>query len=147
VNPKDNEARLNLTKVDIRLKQFEEAWSALNEYLRQNTAPTADVWLMKSVIDLSLGRFADTVEDAWKAHAIPHASVSTVHVYAAKAWEQLGRSDEAIREYRIFLDESRQVPLLAAMRAEVSMRVQQLQSRPDEAATPGPAVLYGRDRK
>ena len=95
-------------------------------YLQEKNVPEADTLLGKALaidpnniqalaylakVDVAQGQYDLAIAVARKVHSQPHQGLAVVHFTAASAFEREGRSQDAISELQVFLQESPQGPL------------------------------------
>lgn len=123
LNPRSKPALINLAKLSIIERRFDDALAMLERY-RIGSPDVADVHGMKAEALLKLGRYNDAIQEARSAHALPHTNWASVHVIAAASYEALHQTDAAVSEYRRFIQESTQQPL----RERAARRISELTS-------------------
>ena len=94
-----NLARLSLTAHDFEGMDALLTKSLLSEPL--------NAWALTyaAYSELQLHNFDAAIVHAHAAHGVPHAGLASVHIVAAHALEATNQSDEALKEYRQYLEE------------------------------------------
>ena len=110
LNPRSKPALMNLAKLSIVERRFNDALSILERY-RIGIPDIADTHAMEAEAFLKLGKYSDAIREAKASHALPHANWATVHVIAAASFEALHQPDSAVAEYRQFIAECNQQSL------------------------------------
>jgi hypothetical protein len=106
LNPRSQTALLNLAKLSIAEKKYQEVLQLMDRYSAGNRE-IADVHAFKTEAYLALGKFEQAVNEAHAAHALPHSNIAYVHELAAAALEALHRPESAVDEYRLYLAEAK----------------------------------------
>lgn len=123
LNPHSKPALMNLAKLSLTERRFDEALTNLERY-RIGSPDIADVHAMEAEAYLKLGRYNEAIRETKAAHALPHANWATVHVIAATSFEALHQTDYAVSEYRRFIEECNQQTL----RERAAQRISELTS-------------------
>jgi Flp pilus assembly protein TadD len=123
LNPRSRPALMNLAKLSIVERRFDDALGILERY-RIGTPDIADVHAMEAETLLKLGRYNEAIQEAKAAHVLPHPNWASVHVIAAASYEALHQPDFAVSEYRQFIQECNQQP----MRERAAQRISELTS-------------------
>jgi Flp pilus assembly protein TadD len=110
LNPHSKPALMNLAKLSMIERKFDAALAMLERY-RIGSPDLADVHGMEAEAYLKLGRYNDAIREAKAAHSLPHPNWASIHVIAATSFEALHQTDNAVSEYRQFIQESNQQPL------------------------------------
>ena len=110
LNPRSKPALMNLAKLSIVERRFNEALNILEQY-RVGSPDIADVHAMEGEAYLKLGKYNEAIREAKAAHALPHANWATIHVIAATSFEALHQPGYAVSEYKQFIQECNQQPL------------------------------------
>ncbi len=94
---------------------YAEARFALERSLR---AQPGDPWALSylALVELLTGRAPEAVQHAQKVHTLAHSGYASAHLIAAQALENLGRTQDAIAEYRLYLVEDPSGPNAARAR-------------------------------
>ena len=106
LNPRSKSALLNLAKLSIAEKNYEEVLQLMDRY-SAGSRDIADVHAFRAEAYFRLGRFEQTVHETGAVHGLPHANCGYVHMLAAAALEALHRPEEAVAEYQLYLAESK----------------------------------------
>jgi len=123
LNPRSRPALMNLAKLSITERRFNDALAVLERY-RIGTPDIADVHAMEAEAFLKLGRYNDAIREAKAAHVMPHPNWASIHVIAASSYEALHQPDYAVSEYQKFIQECNQQP----MREQAARRISELTS-------------------
>jgi Tfp pilus assembly protein PilF len=98
------DAYLNLSKLDLNQQKFQEAKQPLTKLLALEPN-NLEALLMMANCELITGQHESAVAYARKIHELPHEKFAASHLVAARALEASHHPDQAIEEYRIFLQE------------------------------------------
>jgi tetratricopeptide (TPR) repeat protein len=101
------EAFRNLARVDFAEHKFEEADQQLLHSLDIDPL-NARALTYAANAELLTHKYSDAIAHASKAHTLPHAGLAGVHIIAARAYEATNRPDDAVKQYRLYLDEEPQ---------------------------------------
>jgi len=123
LNPRSKQALMNLAKLSIVERRFDEALTTLERY-RIGSPNVADVHAMEAEAYLKLGRYREAIREVKAAHALPHPNWASVHVIAAASFEALHQPDDAVSEYRRVIEECNQPTL----RERAAQRISELTS-------------------
>ena len=123
LNPHSKPALMNLAKLSIMERRFDEALMILERY-RIGTPDIADLHAMEAEAFLKLGKYNEAIREANASHALSHTNWATVHVIAAESFAALHQPDYAVSEYRQFIAECNQQP----MREQAARRISELTS-------------------
>ena len=105
INPGNTAAITNFAKEMVRQGNFPSALLLTDRYLQ--VAPrNSEIFLLRAWAHQKLGRFEDVITDAKEMHRLPHHGVEEVHLLAGAAYETKGQLENAVREYRFYLNES-----------------------------------------
>jgi Tetratricopeptide repeat len=105
INPRNTAAIMNLAKELVRRGDYPSALSLTDRYLQ--VAPhNAEIFLLRAWAHQRLGKFDDVIADAKEMHRLPHHGVEEVHLLAGAVYETKGQLQNAVREYRFYLNES-----------------------------------------
>jgi Flp pilus assembly protein TadD len=105
INPGNTAAIMNFAKEMVRQGNFPSALLLTDRYLQ--VAPrNSEIFLLRAWAHQQLGRFEDVITDAKEMHRLPHHGVEEVHLLAGAAYETKGQLENAVREYRFYLNES-----------------------------------------
>jgi len=113
------DAYLNLSKLDLNQKKFQEAKQPLMKLLALEPN-NLEALLMMADCELMTGQNESAIAYARKIHELPHEKFAASHLVAARALEANHHSDQAIEEYRIFLQESPDSELAQGAREALS---------------------------
>ena len=112
-------AFVNLGKMDIKAHAFPDAEIQLGK--AANIAPNDPQTLMLLAnVELMNQHFDAAIEHCKKVHTMPHDQQSLVHYIAARALEHENRLEDAVSEFRTFLQEEPSGPRAEAVRKELS---------------------------
>jgi Tfp pilus assembly protein PilF len=118
-------AYVNLAKISHSERDYVHAEDLLNKAVSLDpNDPEALTSL--AVAQLMMSKLADAISNARKVHQVPHDNFAVAHYVAAKALQASSRNDEAVVEYKLFVQEAPNNP--NAQRALAA--VEQLQKRP-----------------
>ena len=98
------DAYLNLSKLDLNQQKFQEAKQPLTKLLALEPN-NLEALLMMANCELIAGQNESAVAYARRIHELPHEKFAASHLVAARALEASHHPDQAIEEYRIFLQE------------------------------------------
>ena len=99
------DAYLNLSKLDLNQQKFQDAKQPLARVLAMEPDNLAAL-LMMANCELITGQNESAIAYARKIHQLPHEKFAASHLVAARALEASHHPDQAIEEYRIFLQEA-----------------------------------------
>jgi Flp pilus assembly protein TadD len=131
LNPRSKPALMNLAKLSIVERRFEDALAILERY-RIGSPDVADVHAMEAEAYLKLGRYNEAIREAKAAHELPHPNWASVHVIAATSFEALHQPDHAVSEYRRFIEECNQQPLRERAERRISELTSVASQQPSE---------------
>jgi tetratricopeptide (TPR) repeat protein len=100
-----SDAYLNLGKLDLSEQKFQDAKQPLERAL-DIEPQNLEAMMMMANCELITGQNESAIAYARKIHALPHEKFAASHLVAARALEASHRPDQAIEEYRIFLQEA-----------------------------------------
>ncbi len=97
-------AERNLARILISEHNYQDADALLKESLA--TEPL-NAWALTyaAYAELQLRKFSEAIAHARKAHDLPHQGLASVHIVAARALEATQQPEEALAEYRRYLEE------------------------------------------
>jgi tetratricopeptide (TPR) repeat protein len=101
------EAYRNLARVAFAEKKFEEADTLLTQSLVIDPSNARGLMYAANA-ELVLHKYGEAVEHARKVHSMPHDGMAGAHIVAARALEATQQSDEAVKEYKLYLSEEPQ---------------------------------------
>ena len=134
LNPRSKPALMNLAKLSIVERRFDEALTILERY-RIGTPDMVDIHAMEAESFLKLGRYHEAIREARASHALPHANWATVHVIAAASFEALHQPHNAVSEYQQFITECSQ----QSLREQAARTISELTSvAVQQPSTPAP---------
>jgi hypothetical protein len=129
-------ARAALGKAISLNKNFAEAYRNLARVaFAEHNYEEADTLLLQSLIidplnaraltyaanaELLTHKYSDAIAHARKAHTLPHEGLAGVHIVAAHACEATNQLQEAVKEYRLYLDEDPRGRDVAVARAAIT---------------------------
>ena len=99
------DAYLNLSKLDLNQQKFQDAKQPLARVLAMEPNNLGAL-LMMATCELITGQNESAIAYARKIHELPHEKFAASHLVAARALEASHHPDQAIEEYRIFLQEA-----------------------------------------
>jgi TolA-binding protein len=100
-----SDAYLNLGKLDLNEQRFQNAKQPLERVL--DIEPNnLEAMMMMANCELITGQNESAVAYARRIHALPHEKFAAAHLIAAHALEASHRPDQAIEEYKTFLNEA-----------------------------------------
>lgn len=106
LNDKFAGAYVNLAKLSMQEKQYDNAISLLNKSLSvepMNAEAISTICLASSMTE----KYEDVAVASRKLHGLPHDGMALCHFAAGVAFTNLKRSTDAITEYNLFLGESK----------------------------------------
>lgn len=111
---------LNLAKVSMGAKSYPQALDLLTK--ASSIDPTnAEVLALLTMVEYESNRLELAVANARKVHALPdHARFAFAHMIAGRSLEAQNRRQEALVEYKLFLQEAPQSPSAAQVRSAVT---------------------------
>ncbi len=119
LNDKFAGAERNLARFMLSDHNYPEAATLLNQSL---VVEPNDAWALTNAAyaELQLHRFKEAVDHATRVHALPHGGLANAHVIAAYALDALGQQQEAVAQWKQYLQEAPKGP--NAKRAEDELR-------------------------
>jgi tetratricopeptide (TPR) repeat protein len=99
------DAYLNLRKLDLNQQKFQDAKQPLAKVLAMEP-DNVGALLMMANCELITGQNESAIAYARKIHQLPHEKFAASHLVAARALEASHHPDQAVEEYRIFLQEA-----------------------------------------
>jgi Flp pilus assembly protein TadD len=98
------EAYRNLARISLAEHNFEEMDDLLTKSLQ--TEPL-NAWALTyaAYAELQTNKFDLAITHARAAHGVPHPGLASVHIVAAKALEATDQQAEALKEYKVYLEE------------------------------------------
>jgi Flp pilus assembly protein TadD len=105
VDPEHPAAFVNLSKIMMQQKDFTGGEQMLTKAVSLDPLNSEAISLL-AFFQLQLGKFEAAIASAERAHQMPHAGFAMVHFIAGNAYEQRHQIPGAIREYKLFLEES-----------------------------------------
>jgi tetratricopeptide (TPR) repeat protein len=104
-DPEHPAALVNMSKILIQDKNYPEGESLLTKAVTLDPLNPEAVSLL-AYFQLHTGKMNAAIRSAERAHKMPHEKFAMVHFIAASAHEQQHQIPDAIREYKMFLQES-----------------------------------------
>jgi tetratricopeptide (TPR) repeat protein len=101
------EAYRNLALVAFAEHNYEEANTLLLQALAIDPL-NARALTYAANAELLTHKYNEAIAHARKAHALPHEGLAGAHIVAARACEATNQPEEAVKEYRLYLDEDPQ---------------------------------------
>ncbi|MBZ5648386.1 MAG: tetratricopeptide repeat protein [Acidobacteriia bacterium] len=104
LNDKFAGAQRNLARIMLSERNYQETTVLLNQSLA--VEPT-DAWALTNAAyaELQLHRFKEAADHATRVHALPHQGLANAHVIAAYALDALGQHQEAVAQWKQYLEE------------------------------------------
>jgi tetratricopeptide (TPR) repeat protein len=98
------EAYRNLARLALADHKFEEMDDLLAKSLQSDPL---NAWALTyaAYAELQTQKFDLAITHARTAHSVPHPGLASVHIVAAHAFEATQQSDEALKEYRLYMEE------------------------------------------
>ncbi|SRR6266581_4315743 len=98
------EAYRNLARLALADHKFDETQDLLTKSLQ--TEPL-NAWALTyaAYAELQTQKFDLAITHARAAHSVPHPGLASVHIVAAHAYEATQQPDEALKEYRLYMEE------------------------------------------
>lgn len=112
LNDKFARAYVNLAKLSMQDKQYEEAIMLIHKSLSVEPM-SAEATSIACQAYLMTGRFADVATASRKLHSLAHDGMTLCHFAAGVALTNLKQSADAITEYNLFLTEAKPNDALA----------------------------------
>lgn len=111
---------LNLAKLSMSAKSYPQALELLNKATAID--PTnAEILALLSMLEYEANHFDRAVAHARKVHGLPdHGRFAFAHMIAGRSLEAQNRRQEALTEYRLFLQEAPQSPSAAQVRSALA---------------------------
>jgi tetratricopeptide (TPR) repeat protein len=102
-------AQRNLARILIAEKNFGGAAILLERSLESEPN---NAWALTNAAyaELQRKKFVEAADHARRVHALPHEGLANAHVIAGHALEVLGKREEAITEFRHYLEEDPKGP-------------------------------------
>lgn len=107
VDPEYPAAFVNLSKILMQDKDYAAGEEMLTKAVSLDPLNPEAMSLL-SFFQLQTGKYDAAINSAMKAHQMPHERYAMVHFIAASAYEAQRQIPDAIREYKVFLQESPQ---------------------------------------
>jgi tetratricopeptide (TPR) repeat protein len=109
LNPDYAGANRNLARILLSEHKVAEALPLLERSL---AAEPDNVWALTNAAnsEFLLHDFANAIQYARKAHALPHQAFPIVHIIAARSLEATAQPAQALEEYRLYLQEDPKDP-------------------------------------
>jgi tetratricopeptide (TPR) repeat protein len=98
-------AYVNRAKIALHEKDLAKGEKLLNKAVMLDPLNPEAISLL-SVFQLQLGQVEAAIASAERVHALPHEKFAMVHAIAGNAYEQQRQIPDAIREYKLFLQEA-----------------------------------------
>jgi tetratricopeptide (TPR) repeat protein len=104
IDPSFAEAYRNLARISLADHNFAELDDLLIKSLQSDPL---NAWALTyaAYAELQLNKFDLAIAHARAAHAVPHPGLASVHIVAAHALEATNQPSEALKEYRLYLNE------------------------------------------
>ena len=98
------EAYRNLGRIALADHNFEEMDNLLTKSLQSDPL---NAWALTyaAYAELQTKKFELAIEHARTAHTVPHTGLASVHIVAAHAFEATQQPSEALKEYKLYMDE------------------------------------------
>jgi tetratricopeptide (TPR) repeat protein len=127
LNDKFPEAEHNLARIMLAEHNYREAAKLLNQSLNVDSK---NAWALTNAAyaELQLHEFKRAAEHAVEVHELPHVGLANTHVIAAYSLSALGRREEAIAQWRLYLKEDPGGPNAKRAREELGKLTQVPQS-------------------
>ena len=107
------EAYRNLARVAFAEHNYEEADTLLTQSLVIEPSNVRALTYAANA-ELITHKYKEAIEHAQKVHTIPHEGLASAHIVAARALEATQKPEEAVKEYKLYIDEDpkgRDVPM------------------------------------
>lgn len=127
-NDKFARAYVNLARLDMKDQNYAKASERLAKSLSIEPL-NADALSIACESALLEGKTTEVVNASTKLHSVPHEGFSLCHYAAGVAYTNMNKPDDAVKEYRLFLKESPDSPLVAKARAAIQELGQSLEER------------------
>jgi tetratricopeptide (TPR) repeat protein len=105
LNDKFARAYVNLAKLSMQDKQYDQAITLINKSLSVEPMNPEAISIACQA-SLIVDKFEDVAADARKLHGLPHDGMALCHFAAGVALTHLKRSTDAITEYNLYLSEA-----------------------------------------
>ncbi len=129
VNDKFAAAYVNLARIEGSAQHYDEAANLLNRSLSSEPL-NPDALSLLCQYDLLAGKYNDIPDLAKKLHSVPHDGQALCHYAAGNALETLGKPDEALVEYVLFVKEAPPDSKLVASARDAMSRVRTKMNEP-----------------
>jgi hypothetical protein len=98
------EAYRNLARLSLADHNYDELDDLLTKSLQSDPL---NAWALTyaAYAELQTQKFDLAITHARTAHSVPHPGLASVHIVAAHAFEAAQRPDEALKEYRLYMEE------------------------------------------
>ncbi|MBI3668771.1 MAG: tetratricopeptide repeat protein [Acidobacteria bacterium] len=128
-------AERNLARILIAEHNYQDADALLKVSLA--TEPL-NAWALThaAYAELQLRKFSEAMGHARKAHDVPHQGLASVHIVAARALEATHQPEEALAEYRRYLEEDSNGRDAARAREAVARLSSSASPKPPTTPTP-----------
>ncbi len=119
LNDKFAGAERNLARIMLSEHNYQEMAVLLNQSL---VVEPSDAWALTNAAyaELQLHHFKEAADHALRVHALPHQGLANAHVIAAYALDALGQTQDAVAQWKQYLQEAPKGP--NAKRAEDELR-------------------------
>jgi tetratricopeptide (TPR) repeat protein len=105
LNDRLSDAYLNLSKLDLNQQKFQDAKQPLAKVLAMEPN-NLEALLMMANCEVITGQNEAAIAYARRIHELPHEKFAASHLVAARALEASHYPNQAIEEYRVFLQEA-----------------------------------------
>lgn len=104
IDPSFAEGYRNLARLALADHNVAELDDLLTKSLQSDPV---NAWALTyaAYAELQLNKFDLAIAHARAAHAVPHVGLASVHIVAAHALQATNQPSEALKEYRLYLDE------------------------------------------
>jgi tetratricopeptide (TPR) repeat protein len=104
-DPEYAAAFVNLSKIKMQQKDFVGGEEIASKAVSLDPMNAEAISLL-AFFQLQAGKLEAAIAAAERVHQLPHARFAMVHFVAGNAYEQRQRIPDAIRQYKLYLDES-----------------------------------------
>jgi len=105
LNDRFADAYTNLAKIYFRQQKYEMCEPLLEKSVAAEPRnPEALTYLAQ--VQLLGGKYEQAADNARRVHELPHQEFAIVHFIAARAWRARNRLTDAVKEYKLFLQEA-----------------------------------------
>ena len=105
INDRYAQAYANLAKVFFGQRKFDRSEALLEKSLA-NDPRNPETLTILAQVELMGGKYEQAAANARRVHDVPHKDYAIAHFVAARALRSLNQREQAVAEYKIFLQEA-----------------------------------------